>query len=110
MHFLISRKGYEEEHDVRAEECHPSFRQEDRRRAVTLDIPSGPDGRHHRSFRRRQVDAAAHDQPSAGAEHQGSIHFNGAEVSRLRGKALRNWQRDCAMIFQQFNLVPRLDV
>jgi phosphonate transport system ATP-binding protein len=23
---------------------------------------------------------------------------------------LRNWQRDCAMIFQQFNLVPRLDV
>jgi phosphonate transport system ATP-binding protein len=40
----------------------------------------------------------------------GSIHFNGAEVSRLRGKALRNWQRDCAMIFQQFNLVPRLDV
>jgi phosphonate transport system ATP-binding protein len=40
----------------------------------------------------------------------GSIHFNGSEVSRLRGKALRNWQRDCAMIFQQFNLVPRLDV
>ncbi len=40
----------------------------------------------------------------------GSIHFNGAEVSRLRGKNLRNWQRDCAMIFQQFNLVPRLDV
>jgi phosphonate transport system ATP-binding protein len=31
-------------------------------------------------------------------------------VSRLRGTALRNWQRDCAMIFQQFNLVPRLDV
>jgi phosphonate transport system ATP-binding protein len=32
------------------------------------------------------------------------------EVSALRGQALRNWQRDCAMIFQQFNLVPRLDV
>ena len=29
---------------------------------------------------------------------------------RLRGRALRDWQRDCAMIFQQFNLVPRLDV
>ena len=28
----------------------------------------------------------------------------------LRGAALRRWQRDCAMIFQQFNLVPRLDV
>jgi phosphonate transport system ATP-binding protein len=40
----------------------------------------------------------------------GSIHFNGTEVSGLRGKSLRNWQRDCAMIFQQFNLVPRLDV
>jgi phosphonate transport system ATP-binding protein len=25
-------------------------------------------------------------------------------------RELRNWQRDCAMIFQQFNLVPRLDV
>ena len=31
-------------------------------------------------------------------------------MSGLRGKSLRNWQRDCAMIFQQFNLVPRLDV
>jgi phosphonate transport system ATP-binding protein len=40
----------------------------------------------------------------------GSIHFGGAEVSSLKGAALRNWQRDCAMIFQQFNLVPRLDV
>ncbi|MGZ9723412.1 phosphonate ABC transporter ATP-binding protein [Rhizobium miluonense] len=40
----------------------------------------------------------------------GSIHFSGVEVSRLRGRALRSWQRDCAMIFQQFNLVPRLDV
>jgi phosphonate transport system ATP-binding protein len=40
----------------------------------------------------------------------GRIVFHGTEVSALRGKALRNWQRDCAMIFQQFNLVPRLDV
>ncbi|WP_455269726.1 phosphonate ABC transporter ATP-binding protein [Rhizobium herbae] len=40
----------------------------------------------------------------------GSIHFGDLEVSSLRGAALRNWQRDCAMIFQQFNLVPRLDV
>jgi phosphonate transport system ATP-binding protein len=43
--------------------------------------------------------------PSAGA-----IRFGGTEVSALRGAALRSWQRDCAMIFQQFNLVPRLDV
>lgn len=41
---------------------------------------------------------------------EGSIRFGDVEVSALRGAALRNWQRDCAMIFQQFNLVPRLDV
>ncbi|MBN9347513.1 MAG: phosphonate ABC transporter ATP-binding protein [Devosia sp.] len=40
----------------------------------------------------------------------GGISFAGTEVSSLRGGALRAWQRDCAMIFQQFNLVPRLDV
>ncbi len=40
----------------------------------------------------------------------GSISFNGLEVANLKGAALRIWQRDCAMIFQQFNLVPRLDV
>ena len=41
---------------------------------------------------------------------EGSISFDGTEVSSLRGVQLRRWQRDCAMIFQQFNLVPRLDV
>ena len=40
----------------------------------------------------------------------GSIEFGGIKVSSLKGSALRHWQRDCAMIFQQFNLVPRLDV
>jgi len=40
----------------------------------------------------------------------GFIEFNGVRTSELRGAALRAWQRDCAMIFQQFNLVPRLDV
>lgn len=41
---------------------------------------------------------------------EGVIAYAGAQVSALRGGALRAWQRDCAMIFQQFNLVPRLDV
>ncbi|ATU91193.1 phosphonate ABC transporter ATP-binding protein [Phyllobacterium zundukense] len=41
---------------------------------------------------------------------EGSIFFEGTNVAQLRGAQLRNWQRDCAMIFQQFNLVPRLDV
>lgn len=40
----------------------------------------------------------------------GEIEFSGVKVSSLKGAALRTWQRDCAMIFQQFNLVPRLDV
>src|SRR5690606_21621571 len=40
----------------------------------------------------------------------GYIDYDGLRVSSLRGSSLRNWQRDCAMIFQQFNLVPRLDV
>ncbi len=40
----------------------------------------------------------------------GYIDYDGKRVSELHGSALRGWQRDCAMIFQQFNLVPRLDV
>lgn len=41
---------------------------------------------------------------------EGSISFDGVEITALKGKALRAWRRDCAMIFQQFNLVDRLDV
>ena len=40
----------------------------------------------------------------------GEIVVDGVDVLSLRGAALRRWRRDCAMIFQQFNLVPRLDV
>ena len=40
----------------------------------------------------------------------GRIVVDGADVTRLRGRALRDWRADCAMIFQQFNLVGRLDV
>ena len=40
----------------------------------------------------------------------GTIRYNDLDVNSLKGQGLRNWQRDCAMIFQQFNLVPRLDV
>jgi len=41
---------------------------------------------------------------------EGAIFFRDVEVSGLKGAGLRRWQRECAMIFQQFNLVPRLDV
>tara|TARA_R110002049_G_scaffold44349_21_gene130364 strand:- start:415 stop:1233 length:819 start_codon:yes stop_codon:yes gene_type:complete len=40
----------------------------------------------------------------------GDIMFEGQDVTRLRGAAKRAWQSQCAMIFQQFNLVPRMDV
>ncbi len=40
----------------------------------------------------------------------GEIVIDGRDVLQLKGAAKRRWQRDCAMIFQQFNLVPRLDV
>ncbi|MDR3510964.1 MAG: phosphonate ABC transporter ATP-binding protein [Caulobacteraceae bacterium] len=41
---------------------------------------------------------------------EGRITWDGVDVSQLKGKALRRWRRRCAMIFQQFNLCPRLDV
>ncbi len=40
----------------------------------------------------------------------GVLSFEGRNVLELTGKAMREWQSDCAMIFQQFNLVPRMDV
>ncbi|MEL6168080.1 MAG: phosphonate ABC transporter ATP-binding protein [Pseudomonadota bacterium] len=40
----------------------------------------------------------------------GSISFGDREITSLHGKELRLWRRQCAMIFQQFNLVDRLDV
>lgn len=40
----------------------------------------------------------------------GSISFDGTDVTQLKGKELRRWRKNCAMIFQQFNLVDRLDV
>jgi len=41
---------------------------------------------------------------------EGRVEFEGRDILTLTGKAKRAWQSDCAMIFQQFNLVPRMDV
>ncbi len=41
---------------------------------------------------------------------RGRIVFDGVDVTGLRGQALRDWRQRSAMIFQQFNLVGRLDV
>lgn len=40
----------------------------------------------------------------------GQILVEGRDVASLVGAAAREWQSQCAMIFQQFNLVPRMDV
>src|SRR5580698_3674327 len=40
----------------------------------------------------------------------GRILFDGVDVAKLSGQALRDWRANCAMIFQQFNLIGRLDV
>jgi phosphonate transport system ATP-binding protein len=40
----------------------------------------------------------------------GRIEFEGTDVGALKGKELLRWRSRCAMIFQQFNLVNRLDV
>jgi phosphonate transport system ATP-binding protein len=44
-------------------------------------------------------------EPSAGR-----VLCGDTDVAALRGKALHDWRARCAMIFQQFNLVGRLDV
>ena len=41
---------------------------------------------------------------------KGTIEFNDTIITDIKGKALRKWRSECAMIFQQFNLVDRLDV
>jgi phosphonate transport system ATP-binding protein len=40
----------------------------------------------------------------------GEILVDGRDILALKGAQARAWQSQCAMIFQQFNLVPRMDV
>src|ERR1700741_2413014 len=40
----------------------------------------------------------------------GRIVFDGVDVTALEGRELRKWRARSAMIFQQFNLIGRLDV
>ena len=76
---------------------------------VTLEVPSGqmlgvigPSGA-GKSTLLRLINRLA--EPDGG-----HVRFDGTDVTRLEGRALRRWRARCAMIFQQFNLVPRLDV
>ncbi|KAA5603596.1 phosphonate ABC transporter ATP-binding protein [Blastochloris sulfoviridis] len=76
---------------------------------VSLEIPAGGFvgiiGRSGagKSTLLRMVNRLA--EPSAGR-----ILVDGQDVTRLAGRRLHCWRADCAMIFQQFNLVGRLDV
>jgi phosphonate transport system ATP-binding protein len=40
----------------------------------------------------------------------GRIVFDGLDITALRGRQLRLWRARAAMVFQQFNLIGRLDV
>ena len=40
----------------------------------------------------------------------GTIIYDGVEITSLKRKNLKIWRSKCAMIFQQFNLIERLDV
>jgi ABC-type phosphate/phosphonate transport system ATPase subunit len=44
------------------------------------------------------------------APTSGRIIFDGVDITKLSGQPLRDWRQKTAMIFQQFNLVGRLDV
>ncbi|MGX6993364.1 phosphonate ABC transporter ATP-binding protein [Vagococcus penaei] len=41
---------------------------------------------------------------------EGSLTVNDVDVSKLRGKELRKFRRSVGMIFQSYNLVPRISV
>lgn len=40
----------------------------------------------------------------------GRIRYGAREITSLRGRALLDWRAECAMIFQQFHLIGRLDL
>src|ERR1700751_2984910 len=44
------------------------------------------------------------------APTSGRILFDGVDVTALKGKELLKWRARSAIIFQQFNLIGRLDV
>jgi phosphonate transport system ATP-binding protein len=41
---------------------------------------------------------------------EGEIRWKDKDVTKLKGAELRDWRMRCAMVFQQFNIVGRLDV
>ncbi len=81
---------------------------------ITIDIPTGAFvgviGRSGagKSTLLRMINRL--QEPSSGTILYDSPNVATINVTQLEGSALRNWRRQCAMIFQQFNLVGRVDV
>jgi phosphonate transport system ATP-binding protein len=48
--------------------------------------------------------------PTSGRIVSEGVFPESVDVGALRGRRLRQWRGRCAMVFQQFNLVPRLQV
>lgn len=48
--------------------------------------------------------------PTSGNVMCDDVFGRDTDVCTLRGRELRRWRAQCAMVFQQFNLVPRLQV
>jgi phosphonate transport system ATP-binding protein len=76
---------------------------------VTLDIPAGGFlGIIGRSGAGKSTLLRAINR--LGEATTGRILWKGEDVTALRGRRLQAWRSRCAMIFQQFNLIGRLDV
>jgi len=41
---------------------------------------------------------------------EGEVYFEGEEITALKGEALRLYRRNIGMVFQNYNLIPRMDV
>lgn len=94
---------------LRIENLTKSFKSRNAVSAINLDIPEGQMvgviGRSGagKSTLLRMINRLA--EPSGGR-----ILFEGRDITALKGRDLLAWRADCAMVFQQFNLVGRLDV
>jgi phosphonate transport system ATP-binding protein len=94
---------------LKTEQLTKTFKGRDAVSAISLSIPQGQMvgviGRSGagKSTLLRMINRLA--EPSSGA-----ITFDDLDVTKLKGRALLEWRAHCAMVFQQFNLVGRLDV
>ncbi len=81
---------------------------------VTFDVPAGQMGGiigrsgAGKSTLLRMINRLT--DPTSGRIWCDDVFAKAVDVGTLRGRRLREWRGRCAMVFQQFNLVPRLPV